>query len=381
MSKSILFVDTYYYSLLESLGLDSRAAMTATYDERLAEALDFGFGTGGAYSRNFGAIGWDSRAVIPNSLALQSMWRTENGGRPPWSVGWKYAPHLARVPGLRRVLHGLPHVHGVLLEQVRTMRPDVVFVQDINLIPPALAHEIRKNTDLLVGEIASPLPPKQFLLSYDLIVSALPTIVETARNWGIDAEGIPLGFDERFSTISPASSRPIDAIFIGSFSRLQPQTGPLLQAVAQSVPGLRIYGPADSDALRDAGLSANYAGPAWGHEMFELLGQSKMVINRHGSIAGQYAVNMRMYETTGSGAALITEDKSNLSELFAPGTEVIAYSSVEDAAAQAAALLADPGRLDRIAAAGQARTLRDHTYALRARQLEAVIEKRLARSR
>jgi len=275
----------------------------------------------------------------------------------------------------------LPHVHGVLLEQVRTMRPDVVFVQDINLIPPALAHEIRKNTDLLVGEIASPLPPKQFLLSYDLIVSALPTIVETARNWGIDAEGIPLGFDERFTTISPASSRPIDAIFIGSFSRLQPQTGPLLQAVAQSVPGLRIYGPADSDALRDAGLSANYAGPAWGHEMFELLGQSKMVINRHGSIAGQYAVNMRMYETTGSGAALITEDKSNLSELFAPGTEVIAYSSVEDAAAQAAALLADPGRLDRIAAAGQARTLRDHTYALRARQLEAVIEKRLARSR
>ena len=378
MTQSILFVDTYYYSLLHTLGLDRRPATGARYDERMAEALDFGFGTGGAYSRNFRAIGWDAQVLIPNSLALQSLWRREHGRRAPWSVGWEYAPHLARVPGVRSMLHHLPHVHGVLLDQVRSLRPDVVFVQDINLLPPALAREIRRHTDLLVGEIASPLPPKPFLLSYDLIVSALPTIVDTARSWGIESEGIPLGFDERFATVSPASTRPIDAIFIGSFSRLQPQTGPLLQAVARRVPGLRIYGPADSVALQKAGLSENYAGLAWGHEMFELLGQSKMVINRHGSVAGPYAVNMRMYESTGSGAALITEEKSNLGELFVPGTEVIAYRSVEDAAAQAAALLADPSRLDSIAAAGQARTLRDHSYALRASQLESAIENRLA---
>lgn len=378
MPKSILFVDTYYYSLLESLGLSQRPTALSQYSHRLADALDFGFGTGGAYARNFREIGWDAQAVIPNSLALQGLWRAEHGRRQPWSPGWQYGAHLARIPGLRGVLHRFPHVHGVLLDQVKTLRPDVVFVQDINFLPPASAREIRRNTDLLVGEIASPLPPKPFLQSYDLIVSGLPTIVDTARSWGIDSEGIPLGFDERFATVSPASTRSIDAIFIGSFSRLQPQTGPLLQAVASAVPGLRIYGPADSGALRDAGLSANYAGPAWGHEMFELLGQSKMVINRHGSIAGPYAVNMRMYESTGSGAALITEEKSNLAELFVPGTEVVTYRTVEDAAAQAAALIADPVRLDRIAAAGQARTLRDHTYALRARQLEGVLEQRLA---
>ncbi|MDP3207538.1 MAG: glycosyltransferase, partial [Rhodoglobus sp.] len=276
------------------------------------------------------------------------------------------------------MLHRMPHVHGVLLEQVKVTKPDVVFVQDINLLPPAVARQIRKHTRMLVGEIASPLPPKQFLLSYDLIVSALPSIVETAASWGLSSAGIPLGFDDRFATLSPASTRPIDAIFIGSFSRLQPQTGPLLQAVARAVPGLRIYGPADSEALREAGLTANYVGPAWGHEMFELLGQAKMVINRHGSVAGPYAVNMRMYEATGSGAALITEDKSNLGELFAEGDEVVVYGSVEDAAQQAAALLADPVRLDRIAAAGQSRTLRDHTYSRRSEQLAAVLDGRLA---
>jgi hypothetical protein len=381
VSQSILFVDTYYFSLLRTLGLDRRPEGAGSYDERLAEALDFGFGTGGAYAANFRAIGWDAQVVIPNSLTLQSLWRREHGRRAPWSAAWKYAPHVSRVPGLRKLLHRFPHVHGVLLDQIRTIRPDVVYVQDINLITPALAREIRKHTDLLVGEIASPLPPKPFLLSYDLMISALPSIVHTARSWGIDSEGVPLGFDERFATVSPASSRPIDAIFIGSFSRLQPATGPLLQAVARAVPGLRIYGPADSSALQEAGLSENYAGPAWGHEMFELLGQSKMVINRHGSVAGPYAVNMRMYETTGSGAALITEQKSNLADLFEPGVEVLGYTSVEDAARLAAELLADPVELDRLARAGQERTLREHTYARRATQLGAIIEKRLAARR
>lgn len=379
MSKSILFVDTYYYSLLQTLGLDRAPDGAPSYDERLAEALDFGFGTGGAYTANFRAIGWDAHVVIPNALTLQSLWRLDHGRRAPWTAGWKFAAHLARVPVIRRVVHRVPHVHGVLLDQIRTIRPDVVYVQDINLIPPALARQIRKHTRLLVGEIASPLPPKPYVVSYDLMISALPSIVESARSWGIDAEGIALGFDERFATRSPASSRPIDAIFIGSFSRLQPATGPLLQAVARAVPGLRIYGPADSAALKDAGLSANYAGPAWGHEMFELLGQSKMVINRHGSVAGPYAVNMRMYETTGSGAALITEQKSNLSDLFEPGVEVLAYTSVDDAARLAAELLADPDTLDRVARAGQDRTLRDHTYARRTVQLAGVLEDRLAR--
>lgn len=381
MSNSILFVDTYYYSVLRTLGLDRQPDGPGSYDERLAQALDFGFGTGGAYAANFRSIGWDAQVVIPNSLTLQSLWRREHGRRAPWSAAWKYAPHLARVSGVRRALHRFPHVHGVLLDQIRTIRPDVVFVQDINLIPPTLAREIRKNTDLLVGEIASPLPPKPYLLSYDLMISALPSIVDTARSWGIDSEGVPLGFDERFATVSPASTRPIDAIFIGSFSRLQPSTGPLLQAVARAVPGLRIYGPADSSALLEAGLAENYAGPAWGHEMFDLLGQSKMVINRHGSVAGPYAVNMRMYESTGSGAALITEQKNNLADLFKPGVEVLAYTSVEDAARLAAELLANPTELDRLARAGQERTLRDHTYSRRATQLDAVIEKRLAATR
>jgi len=381
VTRSILFVDTYYFSLLQAHGLERHPVSSDSYSDALDEALDIGFGTGGALSRNLRALGWDATITIPNSLTLQSLWARDHGARHPWGAGWAYGAHLARLPVARNLLHRFPHLHGTLLEQIRRIRPDIVYVQDVNLLPPALSRQIRRSTDLLVGEIASPLPPKPFLLAYDMIISALPTIVDTARSWGIAAEYVPLGFDERFAVPGPTSARPIDALFVGSFSRLQPQTIPLLQAVAERVPGLRIYGPAEPGVMEKAGLERNYVGAAWGREMFDLLGSAKVVVNRHGAIAGDFAVNMRMYETTGAGAALVTERKSNLGELFEPGVEVIAYDGIQDAAEQAAALLADPARLDRVAAAGQARTLGEHSYRHRAARLADILTEQLARVR
>lgn len=377
MSRSIFLVDTFYLSVLHTQGIDKVLATGQRYDDVLREALDFGFGTGGAYLRALRELGWDAQLVIANSLGLQDLWMRERHLRKAWSGGWEFGPHLARLPLANAVLHRFPHLHRVLFEQIKAAKPDVVMVQDLNLIPPGLARAIRKHTGLLVGEIASPLPPKPFLMSYHLIVSALPSIVETVTGWGIPATSIPLGFDDRWAAPGPASARPIDAIFIGSFSRLQPQTTPLLKEVSKTVPGLRIYGPASPQVLRDAGLSEFYHGQAWGRDMFALLGQSKLVVNRHGRIAGPYAVNMRMYEATGSGAALITEQKANLADLFTPGEEVLTYTDAADAAQQAAGILADPTRLDRVAAAGQARTLREHTYRQRAETLTEVIAQRL----
>lgn len=378
MSRSILFIDSYYSAVLHALHLDTVPNEDFNYDLGLAELLDFGFGTGGAYHRSFLDLGWDAQIVVPNSLTLQTQWARDNGLRDPFERGWAYGAYLSRLPIARDHLHRVMHLHGLLLEQASKVKPDVIVVQDLNLVPPGFAKALRKHTGLLVGEIASPLPPKAFLRGYDLIVSALPSIVETATSWGVPSVGIPLGFDQRWANKTPASERQIEAIFVGSFSRLQPQTAPLLRAVAERVPGLRIYGAVTADVLADNGLTEHYFGPAWGHEMFELLAQSKLVINRHGAVAGDYAVNMRMFETTGTGAALITENKSNLSTLFVPGAEVLGYDTPEQAAMLAAELLADPVRLDSIAAAGQRRTLGEHTYAHRARTLAGVIEASLA---
>lgn len=378
MTRSLLIVDSYYSALLHRFGFDRRPGIDSDYRRDLEEVVSIGFGTGDAYRRAFRGLGWEADIVVPNSLTLQAQWMREHGMPDPIALGWNYGAHASRLPVVRDVLHWARHLHRVLLHQVRTLKPDVVLVQDINLVPPGFARVLKKHVGALVGEIASPPPPRSFFSAYDLVVSALPSIVDAVRSWGIRSEYLPLGFDDHWAVSSPASSRTIDAVFVGSFSRLQPATAPLLHAVAERVPSLQIYGTAAPGVLASAGLEKHYRGEAWGADMFRILADSKLVVNRHGSIAGDYAVNMRMYETTGCGAALVTENKSNLATLFEPGVEVLAYDDIQQAARLASGLLADPGRLDAVAAAGQARTLATHTYAERAKALAEMIEDLLA---
>lgn len=378
MPRNILLIDTYYPSFVKAQGLNKVPDSSDDYRSLLSSVLEAGFGTGGAYLAGLREAGWDAEIVIPNSLTLQTQWAREHRVTDPWTSGWDYGLHISRLPLVNGYLHKFPHIHRILFDQVRNLRPDVVMVQDLNLIPFGFAKELKKHCGLLVGEIASPLPPKSFLMNYDLILSALPSIVDTARSWGLRSEWVPLGFDDRWKTISPASSRPIDAIFVGSFTHLQKSTAPLLAEAAKLIPGLQIYGTAPRDVLQEWGLESFHKGPAWGKDMFALLGQSKLVLNRHGEVAGPYAVNMRMFEATGSGALLVTENKSNLTSLFDPDSEVLAYDTPQQAAQMARNILENPSRLDAIALAGQNKTLASHTYTARARQITEIFEKYLS---
>ena len=78
---------------------------------------------------------------------------------------------------------------------------------------------------------------------------------------------------------------------------------------------------------------------------------------------------MRLYEATGCGSLLITDAKDNLHELFEIGTEVLAYSSPEEAVELAAHYAKHPEEARRIAGAGQARTLAEHSYEKRMTKL------------
>lgn len=381
MAKSVLIVDTYYIDALRELNADRRISKRMTYSEELRRVSDYGFGTGGAYVRALSGLNWDASIIVPNSLGLQDLWASQYDKQRPIGFGWEYMQVLARLPIARDVLKWVPHAHRILLQQVKEVRPDVLLVQDINSIPPSLVRQLKKYAGKIVGEIASPLPPNAFVTCYDRIISALPSIVEKAKTLGVPATFLPLGFDARWATKSDTKTREIDAVFVGSFTRLQPTTAPLLRAIAEAIPSFRVYGTAKPDVLEAAGLTNRYHGPVWGSEMFAVLGNSKIVVNRHGTVAGPYAANMRMFETTGSGAALITESKSNLQDLFDVGTEVMAYNDIDEAVEIAVSMLADPDRLSALAHAGQQRTLREHTYDRRAESLIEVFESDLAGSR
>ena len=111
--------------------------------------------------------------------------------------------------------------------------------------------------------------------------------------------------------------------------------------------------------------------------MYGILASSKITLNRHGAIAEGQANNMRLFEATGAGAALLTESAWNLEELFEPGLEVVTYEDEDDLVEKANRLLADDDERLGVATAGQRRTLSQHTYRERMAELSAMLEERV----
>lgn len=106
--------------------------------------------------------------------------------------------------------------------------------------------------------------------------------------------------------------------------------------------------------------------------MFKILAQSKIVINRHTQkiekhYASKYANNMRLYEATGMGALLITDFKESFGDLFEVGKEVEIYHSLEELSEKINYYSQHDKEREKIAQAGQKRTLKDHTYQVRAK--------------
>jgi spore maturation protein CgeB len=108
--------------------------------------------------------------------------------------------------------------------------------------------------------------------------------------------------------------------------------------------------------------------------MFRVIAGARIALNRHIDVAEDYANNMRLYEATGVGSLLLTDVKQNLGELFEVGQEVVAYRDEDELVEAVEHYLAHEDERDALAAAGQRRTLADHTYAVRMRELADIVD-------
>jgi spore maturation protein CgeB len=113
--------------------------------------------------------------------------------------------------------------------------------------------------------------------------------------------------------------------------------------------------------------------PVSGRAYLELLRSAGTVVHRGIDALGDCGGALRLFEVTGVGAALLVEDSPMIRQLFDVGHEVITYRDPQEAVEQARWLTAHPEERERIALAGQRRTLQDHTAAARARSLDPIL--------
>ena len=104
--------------------------------------------------------------------------------------------------------------------------------------------------------------------------------------------------------------------------------------------------------------------------MYKILSRSLITLNRHINVSENYANNMRLYEATGMGSLLLTDYKDNLNEIFEIDKEIISYRSKEEASDKASYYSKNRSKAERIAKAGQMKTLENHTYQKRMVELK-----------
>ena len=370
----ISILDTYYASFLDEHYAARPGLAGAGHGEQMESLLSQCFGTGDAYSRHLREEGWDAAEIIGNCLPAHLAWVRENRRLGRAEAASRSV--LARRPAARtRMLRQLS------LEQIAAMEADVVYCQDLWFLSAPDLDRLRAEGRFVVGQTASEPPGKEILERYDLLLSSFPHYVERFRALGVDARYLRIAFNtavlERLAQEgtphAPDAERPHRVAFVGGVDpTVHPAGTALLERLAERVP-LEVWGYGSERLHPSSPLRRCHRGQAWGLGMYRVLARSQIVVNRHIEAAEGYANNMRLYEATGLGAALLTEATPNLGDLFEPDVEVATYRDEEELVARIEHLAAHREERLAIASAGQRRTLRDHTYRERMRELSEIL--------
>ncbi len=118
--------------------------------------------------------------------------------------------------------------------------------------------------------------------------------------------------------------------------------------------------------------------PLGGRAYLDILGQSRVTLNRHTDKRGEDG-NIRTFEATGMGACLLTDERPQLSQLFEPDREIVTYRTIDDCLAKLDYLLRNPIEREAIAARAQARVKQEHTTPHRCTVIHEVVSAALGR--
>jgi len=372
----ILIVDIYYRPFLHWCYGQHPGLEHQLYSEQLHFLLSQCFGTADFYSFNLMKLGHEAKEIIANCEPLQRQWARENGLRME-----RHWPKFTL-----RHWHGLPFpmlhrnygwLFGILVEQIKAYKPDVLYVQDLGWIPQDILGKIREYVHLVVAQHGSALPHPEACVGYDLILSCVPTFVESFRKLGVRSEFLALGFEAKVLQWLERTGVQYKVTHIGGYDAVHSERNAILEQVAQRV-GVDFWGYGIDDLPPDSIIRRRFRGMAWGLDMYRIRHNSQIVLNKHiNSVAGRFAANMTLFEATGVGTCLVTDRKDNLHEFFEPEKEVIGYASAEECVEKISYLLEHEGERAAVAAAGQQRTLCRHTYYQRMQEFVNIVQNHL----
>jgi hypothetical protein len=383
----LLKVGVYYKTYLEQFYARRPGLAAESYAAQHAALIDDCFGSSDFWTRELSRLGYETCDLIINAEPLQKTWAAERGLAFD-EGGWLFE---------------------ITEAQVRDFRPDVLIVADYSTVTAAFIRRLRDvcpSLRLVLGWCGAPYGDGSVFAEWDMVLSCVPELVAHFQEAGHRSRHVNHAFEPRVLEKLDAreDAPPADFVFMGSLvrsehfhlgrekllSRLVAKTGLQLWSEVGPPPPSRLRSAArlllrgsaatSSQSSVDARIARRAHPPLFGLDMFRQLRAGRVALNTHIDISTHSASNMRLFEATGVGACLLTDSKENLRELFEPDAEIVAYRDAAECVEKVKYLLGHESQRRDIAAAGQRRTLREHTFASRAALIDAVIREELSGS-
>lgn len=371
----LVSVNTDYPQFTRWLYARHEGLADADYAEQMRRRNESLFGNADFLSENLKRLGHEAHDIYFNNERMQRAWAREHGFRvgrsTKWGVRFRHGilPQPCRRPSDRWMFN-------ILRAQLSHFKPDVLLNLMMDNMPVSFLREMRPKVGLLVGWAEPPMMfNRQDWSIYDLILAPSEGLRDHFRSIGIKSELLRFGFEARLATTEDLRRRKsVPISFVGQLSAHHSRRTALLERVCRHFGNrVSLWAPSDAAIATDSSMKARYQGPAWGSDVYRILASSRITLNCHIDVAGASADNMRLFESTGMGTLLITDWKRNLPRMFELEREVVAYRNDDECIALIEHFLEHDDERDAVALAAQRRTLRDHTYEIRMKELIHIV--------
>jgi len=198
------------------------------------------------------------------------------------------------------------------------------------------------------------------LAPYDALFFKEPFLVEQFRaNLSLPVYYLPQACNPRWHR--PMVNAGSEPYLVTASSQYPSRMRLLERVIAKGIP-LKLYGSGFPRWLGDTPAEGVHTGRYVARdEKAQVFRSAVGVLNtmHPAEIAG---VNARLFEAAGSGAAVLSEFRSTVPDLFAVGEEILVFHDFDQLVDQATRLLSEPDLTARLGDAAARRAHRDHTY-------------------
>lgn len=285
-----------------------------------------------------------------------------------------WAARVAEFVLLSTVREPYHFAQAELLRRCAEFGADLVLVVQLTWVLPQTIETLRKRGIRCVGwfpDAFTSFGRGTFLLApWDALFFQDPFMVDRLRTaFSVDnIHHLPQCCDPEIHRALPVSAAD-EARYgadVTTYGNYYPYRARLLEPLLDSDLRLKLWGARPPRWLHHR-VRRQWAGQSViGDEKCVAMRAAKIALNTN-HYAGISDVNKRTFELAAMGAFQLTDDRPALSNYFVVGEEVVTFRGRADLLDRVRYYLARPAERARIAAAGQTRAHRDHTFAARLR--------------